>query len=158
MPDSVRVETQLLRLNGMGLYRKVGFSVLVAGLYLSGPESSPEKILASDSPRKYVTHFLRNVGPKRICDAWRKGLRENVPNASEEMRARFDTLCAWMRDFHAGDEISVTYLPGTGCEIDISGADRRVIPGKDFADAYFSLALGPKPSLGNRLKKRLLGR
>jgi len=144
MPDSVRVETQLLRLNGMGLYRKVGFSVLVAGLYLSSPESSPEKILASDSPRKYVTHFLRKVGPKRICDAWGKGLRENVPNASEEMRARFDTLCAWMRDFHAGDEIS--------------GAAMRVIPGKEFADAYFSLALGPKPSLGNRLKRRLLGR
>ena len=158
MPDSVQVETHQLRLNGMGTYRKVGFLVLVAGLYLSSPESSPEKILASDSPRKYVTHFLRNVGPKRICDAWRKGLRDNVPNASEQMRARFDTLCTWMRDFHPGDEITETYLPGIGSRIEITGAEMRVIPGKEFADAYFSLALGPKPSLGTKLKRRLLGR
>jgi hypothetical protein len=158
MPDSVRVERRLLRLNGMALYRKVGFPVLVAGLYLSDPESRPARILASDSPRRYVTHFVRRVSAKRVCDAWRKGLEDNTPGASVEVRAQFRTLCHWIRDFRAGDEITVTYLPARGCEVEIGGKRVGVIPGKAFADAYFALVLGPRPSLGDKFKGRLLGR
>lgn len=158
MPESVRVEGGLLRLNGMALYRKVGFPVLVAGLYLTGPESRPARILESDSPRRYVTHFLRRVGSKRVCDAWRKGLAENTPGASAEVRAQFRTLCRWIRDFRAGGEITVTYLPARGSLIDLGGRQVGVIPGKAFADAYFALVLGPKPSLGDKFKRRLLGR
>ena len=141
----------------MALYRKLGFPVLVAGLYVSNLESDPTRILRSDSPRRYVTHFLRNVSSKRICDAWRKGLDENTPDASEEVRAQFRTLYRWMRDFHSGDEITVTYLPAAGSRIEISGRQVGAIAGKGFADAYFSLALGPKPGPGDKFKRRLLG-
>ncbi len=158
MPDSVRVERRLLRLNGMALYRKFGFPVLVAGLYLDSLESGPTRILESDSPRRYVTHFLRNVSAKRICDAWGKGLDDNTPNASDEVREQFRTLYHWLRDFHSGDEIAVTYLPESGCRVEISGTEMGVITGKGFADAYFGLALGPKPVPGGKFKRRLLGR
>ncbi|HEX7078833.1 MAG TPA: chalcone isomerase family protein [Candidatus Eisenbacteria bacterium] len=157
MPDSVRVERGLLRLNGMALYRRVGFPVLVAGLYLAGRESRPARILGSDSPRRYVTRFLRRVSAKRVCDAWRKGLANNTPGASVEVRAQFRTLCHRIRDFRAGDEITVTYLPASGSWVEIDGKQVGVIPGKAFADAYFALVLGPKPSLGDKFKRRLLG-
>lgn len=158
MRDSVRVERWILKLNGMALYRKLGFPVLVAGLYVSEPESDPARLLGSDSPRRYVTHFLRSVGSKRICDAWWKGLEENTPNASEEVRGQLGTLCRWIRDFHRGDEITVTYVPASGSTVEIGGRRAGVIPGKGFADAYFGLALGPKPSLGKKFRARLLGK
>lgn len=158
MPDSVVVEQGVLKLNGMALYRKFGFPVLVAGLYLSDLESGPTRILEANLPRRYVTHFLRPVGSKRICDAWRKGLEANSPEASEEVRAQLRTLCRWVRDFHSGDELTVTYLPATGSRVEINGTPVGVLPGKGFADAYFGFALGPKPSLGDKFKGRLLGR
>ena len=158
MPDSVRVERGVVRLRGVSLYRKFGFPVLVAGLYVSGAESDPVKILRADSPRRYVSHFLRSVGAKRICSAWTKGLEENSPDASDEVRAQFRTLCAWMRDFHRGDEITLTYQPASGSVVEINGKSVGTIKGKGFADAYFALALGPKPSLGAKFKARLLGR
>ena len=157
MPDSVQVEGRHLVLNGMALYRKLGFPVLVAGLYLSNPETDPSRIFGSDSSRRYVTHFLRSVSAKRICDAWKKGLEDNTPNASEEVRAQFRALYHWMRDFHAGDEITVTYVPAIGSRVEVSGTEMGVIPGKGFADSYFGLALGPKPGPGDKFKRRLLG-
>lgn len=158
MPDSIRIEQTLLRLNGMALYRKFGSSILVASLYWSRQESDPRTILGSDSPRRYVSHFLHSVSAKRVRDAWKKGLDENTPNASEEVRAQFRTLYGWLLDFHSGDEIVVTYLPATGSKVKIRGKEMGVIPGKGFADAYFALALGPKPALGGKFQKKLLGK
>ena len=156
-PDSVAVGGSVLRLNGMALYEKFTFDVLVAGLYLERPEPSAERVLAADAPRRYVSRFLRDVGAKRIRDAWRKGFARNSPEATPAVRAQFEQLCAWIRDFRRGDEIVVTYLPGRGSDVEISGARVGSIPGKGFADAYFALALGPKPVPGDKFKRRLLG-
>lgn len=156
-PDSIVVRDTVLRLNGMALYEKFTFDVLVAGLYLVRPERSAERVLAADEARRYVTRFLRDVGAKRIRAAWRKGLQRNDPNAPAEVRAQFEQLYGWVHDFHRGDEIVVTYVPGSGSEIEVSGARVGTIPGKAFADAYFALALGPKPVPGEKFKRRLLG-
>jgi len=158
MPDSIQIEQTLLRLNGMALYRKFTFPILVASLYWSRQESDPKVILASDSARRYVAHFLHNVSAKRITDAWKRGLKENTPDASEEVRAGFEKLYGWLRDFHPGEEVVVTYLPTSGCRVEMGGTEMGVIPGKDFADAYFALALGPRPNFGLKVQKKLLGR
>jgi len=157
LPDSIVVEGAVLRLNGMALYEKFTFDVLVAGLYLERPERSAERVLAADAPRRYVSRFLRDVGAKRIRTAWRKGLERNDPDAPAEVRAQLEQLCGWIHDFHRGDEIVVTYLPRRGSAVDISGSRVGVIPGKPFADAYFALALGPRPVPGEKFKRRLLG-
>jgi chalcone isomerase-like protein len=157
LPDSLTVDGASFRLNGMALYEKFTFDVLVGGLYLEGRERSAERVLAADAPRRYVTRFLRDVGAKRIRNAWRKGFAKNSPDATREVRAQFDQLCGWIRDFHIEDEIVVTYVPGRGSEIEISGRRAGVIPGKGFADAYLALVLGPKPVPGEKFKRRLLG-
>jgi len=157
MPDSVRAGGILLSLNGVALYRKYGFKILVAGLYLPGPEHDAARILAADTPRRYLNRFLRRVGAKRVRDEWRKGLARNTPNASAEVRAQFQELCGWATDFREGDEIDVTYVPGTGSLVLIKGERKGVIPGKGFSDAYLALTLGPNPGLGAGFKRRLLG-
>ena len=104
-----------------------------------------------------MTHFLHRVSSKRVCDSWRKGLRENTPEASPEVREQFQTLYEWTRDFLPGDEITVTYLPGKGSTVVIGGASKGSLSGKPFADAFFACAIGPKPAPGNKFKKGLLG-
>jgi len=157
MPDTVRFEQQLFLLNGAATYSKFGVQVLVAGLWLDHRETQAAKILASDLPRRYVTHFLRRVGGKRIRDAWMKGLQANSPGATAEVREQFRTLCSWTRDFVSGDEITVTYIPGRGSLVEIGGVRQGLLAGKGFADAYFACAIGPKPGLGEKVKKHLLG-
>lgn len=158
MPDSVRVQDALLTLNGVAVYKKFGIQFLVSGLWLDHLEQDAVKILDSDLPRMSVTHFLRKVSSKRICKTWSKGLRENSPEASPDVREQFETLYGWTRDFVAGDEITVTYLPGQGSTVDIGGVLMGSLPGKPFADAFFACALGPKPAPGDKFKKGLLGR
>jgi hypothetical protein len=139
------------------LYRKFGVRVLVAGLWLKHRERDAAEILREDAPRRYVTHFLRGVGSRKICAAWREGLEANTPAATAEVKQQFETLCRWIRDFHSGDEIALTYLPGRGSLVEVSGVRAGVIPGKAFADAYFACALGPRPGPGARFKNGLLG-
>ena len=52
----------------------------------------------------------------------------------------------------------MTYLPTSGCRVEFSGTEMGVIPGKGFADAYFALALGPRPTFGTKFQKKLLGK
>jgi hypothetical protein len=157
MADTIRVDGELFRLNGAAVYRKFGFGVLVAGLWLDHQESDAPRILGADLPRRYVTHFLRRVSSKRIRDAWMKGLEANTPGATVDVREQFRILCSWIRDFMPGDEITVTYFPGRGSSVDINRGRKGAIEGKGFADAYFALAIGPRPVPGEKFKRRLLG-
>ena len=55
-----------------------------------------------------------------------------------------------------GDDIVLTYVPGRGTVVSVKGAEKGVIEGKDFADALFSVWLGPNP-VQEDLKLALLG-
>jgi hypothetical protein len=55
-----------------------------------------------------------------------------------------------------GDEIVLTYVPGKGTVVSAKNAEKGVIEGKDFADALFSVWLGPEPVQAD-LKTALLG-
>jgi hypothetical protein len=155
--DTLHVQEARFTLSGVASYKKFGFPVLVAALWLAHAERDPDKILIEDMPRRYVTHFQRGVSSRRVCRAWNEGLDANSPGASGEVKQQFQTLCLWIHDFRAGDEIAVTYLPGRGSIVELDGTRVGEIPGKGFADAYFACALGPRPSLGKGFKKALLG-
>ena len=153
----VQVEGHTLTLNGMALRKKAIFKVYVAGLYLAEPSSNAEQILLSDSPRRLVLQFLRDVDAKRMCDAWNDGLKDNTPNAPEALRVKFQTLCGYMEDLEKGEQFVFTYLPGEGTRVDVRGTRKGVIAGKDFADALFKSFIGPKPGPGDEFKRKLLG-
>jgi len=156
MPDSVQVDGSTLALNGMGLREKFFIDVYVAGLYLPKKMTSGEKILAADTARQTVMHFVFDVDKGKICDAWNESLEANVPNASAELETDFETLCGWMEDLADGDTMTYTYVPGKGTTVSVKGQDKGTIEGKAFADALFASWIGDHPATG-KLKKGLLG-
>ena len=157
LPDSVRVDSERLLLNGLATYRVLGFKVLVAGLYLPAAEHDARLVLSADESRRYVSHFVRDVSAKKIRGVWRKGLRENTPHASEEVQRQFQVLYGWLEDMRAGEEIVFSYRPGFGSVVEVGGRTVGTLPGKAVADAYFAMALGPRPACGEEFKRRLLG-
>lgn len=157
LPDRAVVAGRPLVLSGMALRRVVFFKVYVAGMYLPMAPESAEKVLAEDGPRRVVMHFLRGLKAGDLSGAWMEGLEANTPQAGPEVRAAFDTLCSWMADVEEGQEMVVTYVPGTGTSVSLAGTLKGTLPGKPFADALFACWIGPEPGPGKDFKRDLLG-
>jgi hypothetical protein len=157
MPESIEVDGQALSLNGMALRKKVVFKVYVAALYLATKSSHVEEILGADAPRRMVMHFVRNVDKKKICEAWDDGLENNTPTPSAALKGQFTELCGLMADIKDGEAFVFTYVPEKGTTVEVAGAEKGTIAGKEFADAMLRCWIGPKPGPGEGFKKNLLG-
>lgn len=157
LPDQVDAKGQKLVLNGLGLRSKLFIKVYVGGLYLPAKEKSAQKILAADAPRRMALHFIYNVSKDQMCEAWNEGLEANTPNASAEVKKNFQTLCGWMDGVGKGQQLVLTYLPGEGTHVEISGKEKGTLPGKPTADAILATWIGPDPAPGADFKKAVLG-
>src|SRR5258706_5406992 len=155
--DKAELKGQSLVLNGMAVRTKYFIKIYVAGLYVAEKEKSAAKILAADSPRRQVMHFLYSVTKAQMCDAWNDGLAANVPNAPAEVKKEFTTLCSWMEPIEKGKELVLTYVPGEGAQVEVNGKVKGTLTGKPTADAVLSTWIGPKPDPGQDFKKALLG-
>lgn len=157
LPDKVDAGGKSLVLNGLGLRKKLVIKVYVGGLYLPQKETSAAKILAADSPRRMVMHFIYDVSKEQMCDAWEEGLEANTPNAPADVKKSFTTLCSWMDGVGKGQKLSLTYLPGEGTQVDIGGKSKGTLPGKATADAILATWIGKDPGPGADFKNDVLG-
>jgi hypothetical protein len=158
LPDTVSVNGQTLVLNGASIRKKLFIKIYVGGLYLASKQGDPAAIIASDSPRRMVMHFLYGVSKSQISEAWEEGLADNTPNASAEVKANFAKLMSWMDKIDSGKELVLTYVPGSGTIIELSGVAKGTLPGKATADAIVATWIGPKPGPGGDFKKEILGK
>ncbi len=157
LPDTAKAGDKDLVLNGLGLRKKLFIKIYVGGLYLAAKERDAAKILAGDTPRRIVMHFLYGVSPGQMCDAWDEGLTQNTPNASAEVKTAFKTLCSYMEDIPKGNELVLTYVPGQGTAVEVNGKSKGTLAGKDVADALVSTWIGPDPGPGTDFKNAVLG-
>jgi chalcone isomerase-like protein len=158
LSDTATAGGQTLVLNGAGLRKKLFIKVYAAGLYLPAKQSSPENILAADTPRQMVMHFVFDVDKEKIGEAWQEGLQDNTPNTSPAVKQAFSTLSSWMEDMEKGHRIVLTYVPGSGTTIEVNGKVKGVLQDKAVADAILATWIGPKPGPGEDFKKALLGK
>ena len=157
LPDTAQVGGRTLVLNGLGLRKKYMVKVYVAGLYLEQKSSDPGVILKSDAPKRMVMHFVRGVSKSQIVDAFNESFEDNSPDAKQTMKAEIDQFFGALDSVKDGDEISLTYVPGTGTTVVINGKEKLTIASPAFAPVLFSVWLGPKPP-SQDLKAGLLGR
>ena len=156
LPDTVQVGGKRLTLNGMGLRKKFVVKVYVAGLYLEQKSSDPAAILTADAPKRIVMQFVRSVSKNQIVDAFDESFENNAPDARKTMKADIDQFLGALEPINDGDQMALTYTPGTGTTLAINGKDKLTIAAPAFAPVLFSVWLGPKPPNAD-LKKGLLG-
>ena len=157
LSDTTTAGGQQLVLNGGGVRKKLFIKVYSAGLYLPAKQSSPERILAADTPRQMVMHFTYDVDKEKIGEAWQEGLEANTPNTTPAVKQAFSTLSSWMADMKKGEKIVLTYVPGAGTSVEVKGQVKGVLPDKAVADAILATWIGPKPGPGDDFKKAILG-
>lgn len=153
LPDTVTVDGKTLTLNGLGLRSRMMFKVYVAGLYVEQKSTDGHAIANADAPKRIVLHFVRDVSNDQITEAIRDGFDAN---AKSTLKAEIDRFTGAFEAFKVGDQMTITYLPGTGTVLNVKGADKLTIPGLPFAQALFRIWLGDNPPSAG-LKKGLLG-
>lgn len=156
LPDTVQVGGRTLVLNGLGLRKKFVVKVYVAGLYLEQKSSDPGAILKAEAPKRIVMHFVRGVSKNQIVEAFTESFENNAPDAKKTLKAEIDQFLGALESVNDGDQIVLTYLPGTGTTVAINGKEKVTIAAPAFAPVLFSVWLGPKPPNAD-LKKGLLG-
>lgn len=155
MPDVVSVAGRDLRLNGMGMRKAdIFFKVYVVGLYLEKPTTDARAAITTDEAKRIVVVMLRDVSRKQFVQAVKVGILRNSGPQMPTLRARLDGLEKALPALKKGNVLEFTYLPGVGTLVRGQGRE-MTIPGKDFADALFSVWLGPKP-ISEALKHQLL--
>ncbi len=156
MPDQMSAGGQTLVLNGLGMRKVTIIKVYVGGLYLPAKSHDANAILAADAPRAIRMEFVRDVDKGRLTNGFREGFEKNAGARVTSQKANFDRFLALVGDQKKGAVMVFTYVPGAGTVINIGGKDVATFEGKDFADALFSLWLGPVPPSGE-LRKGMLG-
>lgn len=156
MADTLTVGDKTLKLNGVGLRKKAFFKVYVAGLYVETTSKDANAILAADAPKAVHMHFLRSIGKDTLVGAFKEGFEGNAASKMAAQKVNIDKFLSFTQETKDGDVWQFTYVPGKGTTCTYGGKDAGTIEGKDFADALFSVWLGPKPPTED-LRKGMLG-
>lgn len=155
LPDTVTVGNQTLVLNGMGLRSKLFVKVYVGGLYLEKKTSDPAAIVQSDATKRVVMQFIYGeVSRDQMVEAFDEGFKNNAPSAPKD---QVQQLVGALESMKKGEQMVVTYVPGTGTTLTLRGKDKVTIPGLAFGQAVFSVWFGPKPPSSD-LKNGMLGK
>ena len=155
MPEAVTVAGRELLLNGMGLRKqKLFFKVYVIGLYLEKPPPSAQAAITADEAKRMVLVMLRDVAREQFVQAVETGIQRNSGPAMPALRERLDIFKSALPALEKGNLLDFTYVPGVGTLVRGQG-EEMAIKGKDFAEALFSVWLGPDP-VDRELKRKLL--
>lgn len=126
-----------------------------AALYL--PADVPSSDALADVPRRLEIEYFWALSAEDFGRAADALLRRSLdPERKAALRDRLDELHASFEDVEPGDRYALSYRPGIGTELAKNDRPLAVVPGADFAEAYFGLWLGPDP-IDARLRDQLLG-
>jgi Chalcone isomerase-like len=156
VPDTVTVDGKTLKLNGAGMRRKMIVRVYVGALYLETPSKDAGAIVSANQTKSMRLRMMRSVEGSKISGAIAEGFENNSKDAMPQLRPRLEQLAKWIPDVKEGDEIALTWIPDKGTQVDVRGTTKGTIEGRDFADALFSVWLGPNP-VQEDLKVALVG-
>ena len=153
--ETFKAEGKNLRLAGIGLLRYWGFKAYAGALYLE--EGASVDSVLSDTAKRIELEYFRAIKGKDFGPATDKSIFENVDAQTyERLRPQIDYHNSLYEDVQPGDRYSLTYIPGRGTELALNGEPKGIIEGAEFAQAVFSIWLGPKP-ISNSFKKQILG-
>ena len=144
-----------LHLLGAGVLKKgFFFSVYTGALYVADPGNAAHDLSAE--PKQLDVYYYHNTPKKYMIRAAEKALRKNLSRKElEHLRPAIDRLHDAYIDGRPGAVASIVHRPGKGLVYLFNGHPMLTIEDDRFANAYFSVWLGDRPS-SRSMKKALL--
>jgi len=155
LPEIVKENGKVLVLNGTGVGTKILVHVYAIGLYLERKTTDARTAITTDQAKRIALVMLRNVTRQQFVEAVERGMARNSGVPIDTLRSRLDVLERALPALEKGDMLDFTYLPAVGTVVRGQGRELK-IPGKDFAEALFSVWLGPYAD-SSSLRDKLLG-
>ena len=153
--ERVTAGDRVLALRSVGLLRyRIFFKGYVAALYLEPGATAASALEAV--PKRLELEYFWNIGGEKFGPVAESALARNVDEKSlERLRPQIEALHKAYLDVEPGDRYALTYLPGEGTELAKNGTRLALVPGEEFARAYFRIWLGEAP-LDRDLRDQLL--
>src|SRR5215510_11291284 len=113
-PEQTQVQASPLALNGLGLRQAtmLKVNVYVAALYVAQPSTDANAILASNTPKQLVLHFVRDVDGADLKKAWDEGFANNAKAQVPALKERIEQFKSWMTTMKSGQQLTLTHKPG----------------------------------------------
>ncbi|MFP4533053.1 MAG: chalcone isomerase family protein [Desulfobacterales bacterium] len=155
--ERIRVDGEDLQLRGTALLKHlIVIKAYVGALYLP-KETAAAKVL-SNVPKALILHYFHEIPADDFARATTKMIEKNVDEAEfQKLKPRIEQMNALYRTVSPGDEYQAAYIPGSGTSLALNGERLGVVPGEEFARAYFAMWLGKNP-ISKSFRDRLLGR
>ncbi len=157
LPDTEKVGSQTLMLNGIGLrtYSIMHVHIYVAGLYLTRPMRNGELILQSPDTKVLWLHFVHNVDVSKIRQAWKTGLTDNCEAPCKLSDAELEQFLGALQPVSEGENITLVFK---GQELDAYENGQLIgrVNDPQFARLMLAVFIGPHVETP-RLKSELLG-
>ena len=135
-----------LRLNGAGLLRKgIFFKIYVGALYVANTNDVAN--ILSDVPKRIDIHYFHHTPKRFMIKEANKIMEKNLTaERFEALKPMLDQLHEVFMDGEKGGRASILFNPGHGLTYEFNDQMVINIPSDEFANAYFSIWLGEKPS------------
>lgn len=146
-----------LQLNGAGLLRKgFFFKIYVGALYIE--EAGHLDHILTDVPKQIDIHYFHHTPRKHMVRVADKTLKQNLPPQQyEALRPKIDQLHRAFLNGKKGSCASIIHQPGKGLTYTFDTETIITIPCDDFANAYFAIWLGDRPS-SRSMKEAMLNK
>lgn len=140
---------------GTALKRFLAFRVVTVDLYIA-KEFEQQDVL-SDIPKRLEVNYHVNIPKHELDRATIKGIEKNFSlQQVQRLMPGINQINSYYPDIKAGDQIAVTYIPQQGSQVELNGQIQGIVPGADFANAFFSIWVGENP-VDEQAKLKLLG-
>jgi hypothetical protein len=95
-----------------------------------------------------VMHFVyKEVSREKLVDGWNEGFDKNSKASLPALTERIDQFNSYFDgSVKKGEEVVLTYVPGSGTEVVIKGETKGTVSGKDFMEALFKIWFGEYPA------------
>jgi hypothetical protein len=151
-PEQIEVSDETLVRAGQATREELLFDLYQVSLYLPSKDAGMERITQQTVPKAFHVEVLYGGGmPEEIPEDWAEELLPPIPDPKvEELRQVFQNL-------EEGDELVITYAPGSGTTVRLNGETVFTDPGAELMAGMVDVFLGPDP-VSENVSASLLGR
>lgn len=158
LPDTYRVGTSELLLNGAGTRSKFFMDLYVASLYTPRAQANAGAIIAADEPQAITLHITSGmITSERMIEATEEGFESATNGNTAPLKTDIDQfMTVFQSEIKDGDVFDLVYVPGGGVQVIKNGDHKDTLGDLAFKQALFGIWLSDSPAQKD-LKKRMLG-
>ena len=150
-PKQIEVANITLQRAGQATREELLVDIYQVSLYLPSKDAGMERITQPSVPKAFHVEVLYDGSvPGDIPQNWAEELLPPLPDR------KMEKLRQVYQDLSQGDELVITYAPGSGTTVKLNGETVFTDPGRELMAGLVDVFLGPDP-VSQNVRASLLG-